>query len=169
MESLGWWLILVGSLRLASVWFGFFNIPRLRSGVYGRTSSKRIPLAFCLPSWVFWVYPVDIGKLKWYTILNHIEFAMFFSDPLFGKLYAVTAVHGRTFAIWTLVTCTLCYTCAFNLDNKPLYLVTLLSFIYALVHFLMETLVYQTMSIANLTTVSFFAGTSIVWMVVKWN
>ncbi|CAN1341204.1 Ergosterol biosynthetic protein 28 [Linum perenne] len=146
MESLGWWLILVGSLRLASVWFGFFNIPRLRSGVYGRTSSKRIPLAFCLPSWVFWVYPVDIGKLKWFT-----------------------AVHGRTFAIWTLVTCTLCYTCAFNLDNKPLYLVTLLSFIYALVHFLMETLVYQTMSIANLTTVSFFAGTSIVWMVVKWN
>ncbi|CAN1185215.1 Ergosterol biosynthetic protein 28 [Linum perenne] len=138
MESLGWWLILVGSLRLASVWFGFFNIPRLRSGVYGRTSS--------LPSWVFWVYPVDIGKLKWFT-----------------------AVHGRTFAIWTLVTCTLCYTCAFNLDNKPLYLVTLLSFIYALVHFLMETLVYQTMSIANLTTVSFFAGTSIVWMVVKWN
>ncbi|CAN1825693.1 Ergosterol biosynthetic protein 28 [Linum perenne] len=142
MESLGWWLMLVGSLRLASVWFGFFNIPRLRSGVYGRTSN---------------------------TILNHIEFAMFFSDPLFGKLYAVTAVHGRTFAIWTLVTCTLCYTCAFNLDNKPLYLVTLLSFIYALVHFLMETLVYQTMSIANLTTVSFFAGTSIVWMLVKWN
>ncbi|CAN1137390.1 Ergosterol biosynthetic protein 28 [Linum perenne] len=107
MESLGWWLMLVGSLRLASVWFGFFNIPRLRSGVYGRTP--------------------------------------------------VTAVHGRTFALWTLVTCTLCYTCAFNLDNKPLYLVTLLSFVYALVHFLLETLVYKSMSFANLTTVSFFA------------
>ncbi|CAN0921963.1 Ergosterol biosynthetic protein 28 [Linum grandiflorum] len=108
MEALGWWLMLVGSLRLASVWFGFFNIPRLRSGVYGKAP--------------------------------------------------MTAVHGRTFAIWTLVTCTLCYTCAFNLDNKPLYLVTLLSFIYALLHFMSETLIYQSMSIANLTTVSVFAG-----------
>ncbi|CAI0464221.1 unnamed protein product [Linum tenue] len=119
MEALGWWLMLVGTLRLASVWFGFFNIPRLRSGVYGKSP--------------------------------------------------MTAVHGRTFAVWTLVTCTLCYTCAFNLDDKPLYLVTFLSFIYALVHFSTETLIYQSMSIANLMTVSIFAGTSIVWMLVQWN
>ncbi|KAK2392423.1 ergosterol biosynthetic protein [Trifolium repens] len=34
---------------------------------------------------------------------------------------AVTDVHGRTFGTWTLLTCTRCYICAFNLDNKPIY------------------------------------------------
>lgn len=70
----------------------------------------------------------------------------------------VTEVHGRTFGVWTLLTCTLCILCAFNLENKPIYLATFLSFIYALGHFLTEYLIYHTMSIANLTTVGIFAG-----------
>lgn len=75
--------------------------------------------------------------------------------------FVVTEVHGRTFGVWTLLTCTLCFLCAFNLDNKQLYLATFLSFIYALGHFLTEYLIYQTMAIANLTTVSIFAGMSV--------
>lgn len=70
----------------------------------------------------------------------------------------VTEVHGRTFGVWTLLTCTLCILCAFNLENRPIYLATFLSFIYALGHFLTEHLIYDTMSIANLTTVGIFAG-----------
>ncbi|KAL3577059.1 hypothetical protein D5086_022342 [Populus alba] len=108
MKALGWWLMLVGSLRLASVWFGFFDIWALRLAVFSDTT--------------------------------------------------MTEVHGRTFGVWTLLTCTLCFLCAFNLDNKPLYLATFLSFIYAFGHFLTEYLIYQTMAIANLTTVSIFAG-----------
>lgn len=77
------------------------------------------------------------------------------------SIFVVTEVHGRTFGVWTLLTCTLCYLCAFNLDNKPLYLATLLSFIYAFGHFLTEYLIYQTMAIANLTTVSIFAGMTV--------
>ncbi|KAI5655122.1 hypothetical protein M9H77_32309 [Catharanthus roseus] len=85
------------------------------------------------------------------------------------KLQELTEVHGRTFGIWTLLTCTLCFLTAFNLDNKPLYLATFLSFIYAFGHFLTEYLIYHTMAIANLTTVGIFAGTSIVWMLLQWN
>ncbi|KAA3453958.1 ergosterol biosynthetic protein 28 [Gossypium australe] len=81
MKALGWWLMLVGSLRLASVWFGFFDIWALRLAVFSNTT--------------------------------------------------MSEVHGRTFGVWTLLTCTLCFLCAFNLENKPLYLVTFLSFIYA--------------------------------------
>ncbi|TQD78137.1 hypothetical protein C1H46_036306 [Malus baccata] len=84
-------------------------------------------------------------------------------------LALLTEVHGRTFGVWTLLTCTLCYLCAFNLENKPLYLATFLSFVYALGHFLTEYLIYQTMAIANLSTVGFFAGTSIIWMMLQWN
>uniref|UniRef100_A0A9I9CH18 Ergosterol biosynthetic protein 28 n=1 Tax=Cucumis melo TaxID=3656 RepID=A0A9I9CH18_CUCME len=108
MKLLGWWLMLVGSLRLASVWFGFFDIWALRLAVFSNTT--------------------------------------------------MTEVHGRTFGVWTLLTCTLCILCAFNLENKPIYLATFLSFIYALGHFLTEYLIYHTMSIANLTTVGIFAG-----------
>ncbi|KAF4383636.1 hypothetical protein F8388_014136 [Cannabis sativa] len=119
MKPLSMWLLLVGSLRLASVWFGFFNIWALRLAVFSQSP--------------------------------------------------MTEVHGRTFGVWTLLTCTLCYLCAFNLENKPLYLATFLSFVYALGHFLTEYIIYHTMAIANLSTVCFFAGTSIVWMLLQWN
>ncbi|KAL0432618.1 UNVERIFIED_CONTAM: Ergosterol biosynthetic protein 28 [Sesamum latifolium] len=107
MKLLGWWLMLVGTLRLASVWFGFFDIWALRLAVFSQTT--------------------------------------------------MTEVHGRTFGVWTLLTCTLCFLCAFNLDNKPLYLATFLSFIYAFGHFLTEYLIYHTIAIGNLTTVGIFA------------
>ncbi|XP_009789153.1 ergosterol biosynthetic protein 28 [Nicotiana tabacum] len=119
MELLGWWLMLVGTLRLASVWFGFFDIWALRLAVFSKTT--------------------------------------------------MSEVHGRTFGVWTLLTCTLCYLCAFNLHDRPLYLATLLSFVYAFGHFLTEFLIYQTMEIKNLVTVGIFAGTSIVWMSLQWN
>ncbi|XP_044509975.1 ergosterol biosynthetic protein 28-like [Mangifera indica] len=119
MKALGWWLMLVAFLRLASVWFGFFDIWALRLAVFSNTT--------------------------------------------------MTEVHGRTFGVWTLLTCTLCVLCAFHLDNKPIYLATFLSFVYALGHFLTEYLIYQTMAIANLTTVGIFAGTSIIWMLLQWN
>ncbi|XP_009148325.1 ergosterol biosynthetic protein 28 isoform X2 [Brassica rapa] len=89
----------------------------------------------------------------------------------YGTLFScdLSEVHGRTFGVWTLLTCTLCFLCAFNPENKPLYLATFLSFIYALGHFLTEYLFYHTMTVANLSTVAFFAGTSIVWMLWEWN
>jgi hypothetical protein len=40
VPALGWWLMLVGSLRLASVWFGFFNIWALRVAVFSQTESE---------------------------------------------------------------------------------------------------------------------------------
>ncbi|KAG6438064.1 hypothetical protein SASPL_102998 [Salvia splendens] len=143
MKLLGWWLMLVGTLRLASVWFGFFDIWALRLAVYSKST-----IAF-----------------------NHAHYAI---EQL------VTEVHGRTFGVWTLLTCTLCYLCAFNLDNKPLYLATFLSFIYAFGHFLSEYLIYHTMVIGNLTTIGIFAdhrlitfsyisGTSIILMLLQWN
>ncbi|KAI4986832.1 hypothetical protein ZWY2020_019462 [Hordeum vulgare] len=74
---------------------------------------------------------------------------------------ALTEIHGRTIGVWTLLTCTPCFLCAFNLESKPLYIATFLSFIYALGHFLTEYLIYHTIAAANLSTVGFFAGTSL--------
>ncbi|KAJ4780574.1 Ergosterol biosynthetic protein 28 [Rhynchospora pubera] len=119
MRLLGWWLILVGLLRLLSVWCGFFNIRALLVAVFSLTE--------------------------------------------------MTDVHGRTFGVWTLMACTLCFLCAFNLESKPLYMATFLSFVYALGHFLTEHLIYHTMRISNLSIFAFIAGTSIIWMLLEWN
>ncbi|XP_019174527.1 PREDICTED: ergosterol biosynthetic protein 28-like [Ipomoea nil] len=67
------------------------------------------------------------------------------------KKMKVTEVHGRE-DIWGVGT--LCYLCAFNLDDRPLYLATLLSFVYAFGHFFAEFL----MEIRNLITVAIFAA-----------
>ncbi|CAI5977358.1 unnamed protein product [Closterium sp. NIES-64] len=69
-------------------------------------------------------------------------------------------VHGRTFAVWTAVTCTLCILCALHLDSRPLYLATLASFVFALLHFLLELLVYKTMTVKNFAAPCFFASVS---------
>jgi hypothetical protein len=55
----------------------------------------------------------------------------------------VSDVHGRTVGVWTLLSCTLCFLCAFNLDNKPLCLATFLSFVYGYGYFVVEYLVYH--------------------------
>ncbi|KAG2648137.1 ergosterol biosynthetic protein 28-like [Panicum virgatum] len=81
----------------------------------------------------------------------------------------MTDVHGRTFGVWTLLSCTLCFLCAFNLDNRPLYMATFLSFVYAYAHFILEYLVYHTFTAANLGSFALVAVTSIVWMLLQWN
>ncbi|GJM96150.1 hypothetical protein PR202_ga12967 [Eleusine coracana subsp. coracana] len=58
----------------------------------------------------------------------------------------MTGVHGRTLGVWMLLSCTLCFLCAFNLDCKPIYWATFLSFLYGYVHFILEYLLYHTSS-----------------------
>ncbi|TVU45735.1 hypothetical protein EJB05_05233, partial [Eragrostis curvula] len=89
----------------------------------------------------------------------------FFSPAVVGSAtYGgahVTSVHGRTFAVWTLLSGTLCFLCAFNLGNKPLYAATFLSILYAYGHLLIENLVYHTTTSENLLMYTVIAGTDI--------
>ncbi|WMV27232.1 hypothetical protein MTR67_020617 [Solanum verrucosum] len=174
MELLGWWLMLVGTLRLASVWFGFVDIWALRLAVFSKTTNQEFKLVY----WAEGLSETVALSVK----MSHIGRGMGRLVSVYGlgqtspqelafgvELGPVTEVHGRTFGVWTLLTCTLCYLCAFNLHDRPLYLATILSFVYAFGHFLTEFLIYQTMAIKNLVTVGIFAGTSIVWMLLQWN
>nr|CAD1828180.1 unnamed protein product [Ananas comosus var. bracteatus] len=76
-------------------------------------------------------------RLRLVRLLRHLALRL----AVFSQTQ-MTDVHGRTFGVWTLLTCTLCFLCAFNLENKPLYLATFLSFIYAFGHFITEYLIY---------------------------
>jgi hypothetical protein len=88
---------------------------------------------------------------------------------VFSKLDVMADVHGRTFAVWTLLTCTLCVLCALNLGNRALYQATFLSFVYALGYFLIECFIYGTMAPKNVASLFIFAGGSIIWMGLEWN
>uniref|UniRef100_A0ACD6A479 Uncharacterized protein n=1 Tax=Avena sativa TaxID=4498 RepID=A0ACD6A479_AVESA len=76
---------------------------------------------------------------------------------------AVSDLHSRTVGVWTLLSCTLCFMCAFNLDNIPLCAATLLSFVYAYGHYVVELLLYRTINAASLGTLGFFAVPSVIW------
>lgn len=81
----------------------------------------------------------------------------------------VTELCGRVFSIWTLVTCGLCLICARNPCVPSIYGATLFSFVSALLFFLLEVLVYQTVSWQRALQPLIIAGVSTLWMGAGWN
>ncbi|XP_025797347.1 ergosterol biosynthetic protein 28-like isoform X1 [Panicum hallii] len=136
VPALGWWLMVVGAVRLAVTWSGFFDAAALGSATYAHAQ-------------VILGLAPDASKLRF--------------------THAVTGVHGRTFGVWTLLSSTLCFLCAFNLDSRPIYAATFMSFVYGYGHFILEYLVYRTFTAANLGTFALVAVTSMVWMLLQWN
>ena len=77
----------------------------------------------------------------------------------------VTDLMGRTFAIWTTVTCTLCLLTAQDPDpESPIFFATFLSFVYALLFFAIELLFYGTMTFRSIASPGIVSTLSIVWM-----
>lgn len=58
-----------------------------------------------------------------------------------------TPLAGRTFSVWTAVTCLVCLVTASDPDNKSLLKVTLGTFIIALLYFILELFVYKTVTL----------------------
>lgn len=83
-------------------------------------------------------------------------------------LPAVTPLHGRTFSIWTSLTCVLCVLLAGDMTSKALFAVTWFSFAVAAFHFMTEWLVYRTMTFASFMRPAPFALLSMVFMLVAW-
>mmetsp|Transcript_30682 Transcript_30682/g.49643 ORF Transcript_30682/g.49643 Transcript_30682/m.49643 type:complete len:137 (+) Transcript_30682:1222-1632(+) len=97
-----------------------------------------------------------------------VVFGLFYMHPI-RVMFAlkpdqVTDLHGRTFAVWTLVTCTLCILCAIYVYNPAIYLATYLSFIYALFHFVFEVFYFKTLTVGKAAITLVVAGVSIIWM-----
>ncbi|CEL95538.1 unnamed protein product [Vitrella brassicaformis CCMP3155] len=76
----------------------------------------------------------------------------------------VNDLYGRTFGIWTLVTCIVTSSCAYDLHNATLFGVTWLSFLCAFGHFTSELAVFKTLSIKGFLSPAVVSGVSLVWM-----
>lgn len=97
---------------------------------------------------------------------NHTKF----QSSLFVHAPAeVTELCGRVFSIWTLLTCAVCLVCARNPCVPSIYGATLFSFVAALCFFLLELLVYQTVSWKSALSPLIIAGVSTLWMGAGWN
>ncbi|XP_034569968.1 ergosterol biosynthetic protein 28 [Setaria viridis] len=116
----------------------------------------------------------SVPALGWWliavgTFRSAFTWACFFggSASLCSATYSeipMTGGHGRIVAVWTLLSFTLCFLCAFNLGSKPVYAATFLSFVYAIGYLAVECLVYDTIRAASLVMFILVAGISMVWM-----
>ncbi|EFA86465.1 hypothetical protein PPL_00258 [Heterostelium album PN500] len=121
----------------------------------------------------------SIGSMEyiqiWLLVVAGLR-ALGFSQALFnigrlrtnvysGNPTQVTGLTARLFAAWTLMSFTLCVATAYNPYNQTLFTVTWTSFVYALLHFLTETLIFKSSSFKDAIPPFIVATTSIVWMV----
>lgn len=81
----------------------------------------------------------------------------------------VTELHGRVFAVWTLLTCALSLICAKNPRVAAIYGATLFSFAVALLHFALELVFFQTMTLLSALQPMVVAAVSCLWMGAGWN
>jgi len=69
-----------------------------------------------------------------------------------------TPLAGRTFAVWTAVTCAVCIVTARNPGNVPLLQLCTGTFGFALGYFALEYSVYKTVTLQTVLRPAFFAG-----------
>ncbi|XP_037359733.1 ergosterol biosynthetic protein 28 homolog [Talpa occidentalis] len=117
-----------------------------------------------LRSWLFMTSIVAMG-----TSLQCFRDHTFLYEKLYtGKPDLVNGLHARTFGIWTLLSSVVRCLCAMYIHNKPLYYITLWTFLIALGHFLSELFIYRTaaltigvlapMFVASLSILAMLAG-----------
>ncbi|KAF8656794.1 hypothetical protein AX16_002346 [Volvariella volvacea WC 439] len=82
-----------------------------------------------------------------------------------GPGVVVTPLQARTFAIWTLTAAVIRGYAAYNIHDKTLYDMALLSYVFAFGHFASELLVFRSAKI-NGPVISpvIVASTSLIWM-----
>ncbi|XP_014676333.1 PREDICTED: probable ergosterol biosynthetic protein 28 [Priapulus caudatus] len=82
----------------------------------------------------------------------------------------VTPLMARLFGTWTFLAAIVRIYCAYDITNRPLYDITLISFLIAFVHFTLEAFYYQSTGLhVGLATPLLVSGISIVWMIIGYS
>ncbi|KAI0264385.1 Erg28-like protein, partial [Gloeopeniophorella convolvens] len=121
-----------------------------------------------LPSWHIAVAATAIFN----TVQNYIT--LHFTKRLYNNVQppsqVMTPLQARTFGIWTLTASAVRLYAAYNIHNKALYDLALLTYLFAFAHFSSEILIYRTakLSIPVLSPVV-VSTTSLVWMISQYD
>ncbi|KAI0300887.1 Erg28-like protein [Russula brevipes] len=84
--------------------------------------------------------------------------------------FPVTPLHARTFGVWTLTASVVRLYAAYNIHNKAIYDMALLTYLFAFAHFSSEILIFRTAKITiPILTPVIVATTSLVWMISQYD
>ncbi|KAI0303723.1 Erg28-like protein [Multifurca ochricompacta] len=120
-----------------------------------------------LPTWQLAVAATALFN----TIQNFLTLQ--FTKRLYNNVsptQPVTPLQARTFGIWTLTASVVRLYAAYNIHNKAIYDMALLTYLFAFAHFSSEVLIFRSarISIPILTPVA-VATTSLVWMILQYD
>jgi len=95
-----------------------------------------------------------------------------FTRQLYSALpiASVTALQARTFAAWTLTSAVVRAYAAYNINNKILYDIALITYLIAFGHFSSELFIFRTARL-NLPLLSpvIVSSTSLIWMLYQYD
>ncbi|RPD61086.1 Erg28-like protein [Lentinus tigrinus ALCF2SS1-7] len=116
-----------------------------------------------LPAWLLFVaVTAAINTVSNMTSLT-------FSRKLYKDAF-VNPVQARTFGIWTLTSAAIRFYAAYNINNKQVYDLALFSYLFALLHFGTELVVYRSVKIAApVFSPVVVASSSLIWMFTQYN
>ncbi|KAI9511837.1 Erg28-like protein [Russula earlei] len=82
----------------------------------------------------------------------------------------VTPLHARTLGVWTLTAAAVRFYAAYNIHNKAIYDMALLTYLFAFAHFSSEILIFRTAKIQFPVLVPVTVATvSLVWMISQYD
>ncbi|KAN0132992.1 Erg28 [Lactarius tabidus] len=105
------------------------------------------------------------------TVQNFVTLSL--TKRLYNNVPAaqpVTSLQARTFAIWTLTSSAVRFYAAYNIRNKAIYDVTLLTYLFAFAHFSSEILIFRTAKISIPVLSPVIVSTvSLIWMISQYD
>ncbi|KAF8348825.1 Erg28-like protein [Amanita rubescens] len=83
---------------------------------------------------------------------------------------SVTSLQARTFGTWTLTATIVRAYAAYNINNKPIYDMALLTYLIAFGHFFSEFLIFRTIKFgAGLLGPAIVSTTTLIWMIAQYD
>ncbi|KAI0087296.1 Erg28 like protein-domain-containing protein [Irpex rosettiformis] len=117
-----------------------------------------------LPKWLLLVSAMAIFN----TVQNFTTTKL--THRLYNRLPIVAPVQARTFAVWTLMSAVVRFYTAYDIHNKTLYDMSLLSFLIVFGHFTSEIFVFRTAKLNGPVISPLIVGTtSLVWMITQYD
>ncbi|XP_078001226.1 ergosterol biosynthetic protein 28 homolog [Glandiceps talaboti] len=122
-----------------------------------------MPMESILRGWISLVAFMAVGN----TIQCFVDESFLASKLYTGQPTLVNPLMARLFGVWTLLAAIVRFYGALYIRHKPMYNLTLCSFVLALVHFPVETFIYGscTVSIGVITPI-LVSGISVILMII---
>ncbi|KAH8994980.1 hypothetical protein EDB92DRAFT_1848576 [Lactarius akahatsu] len=109
------------------------------------------------------------------AVLNTLQnfVTLRFTRRLYNNVSAaepVTSLQARTFGIWTLTASVVRFYAAYNIHNKAIYDITILTYLFAFAHFSSEIFIFRTATIKIPVLSPVIVSTaSLIWMISQYD